>query len=148
LCNPDNVNVYLRSQSFPEEDLPLTEEWYSTKYSVSVLTPDLLGKMKNPNCEIKGKKMGLHPANNMIPKNFDILPPNEEFSNDPVMIKQWEDTDLWYKKDDETNRPKAFVYMKYYTTDCEFGTSLKGKVFALLWINMMKEYLREFLAAC
>ena len=63
------------------------------------------------------KKLGLPPANNLIPKNFDILEKNELYSVKPTLLKQWEDTDLWYKKDDKFERPKAIVSMKIYTND-------------------------------
>ena len=35
--------------------------------------------MKNANCDIKHKKLDFHPENKMIPKNFEIFPPNEKF---------------------------------------------------------------------
>lgn len=100
--------------------------------------------MTNPNCEIKSKKLGLPPANNLIPKNFDILPKNEECSKKPILLKQWDDTDLWYKKDDQFEKPKAHVNLKIYTSDCEYGQNAKARVFTTVWLNTFQEYLREF----
>lgn len=33
LCNPENVNIFMRSKTFQEECTE-TEEWYETKYKV------------------------------------------------------------------------------------------------------------------
>ena len=88
--------------------------------------------------------LDLPPANNLIPTNFDILPKNEEFSQKPQLIKQWEDTDLWYKKDDQFDRPKSQVSMKIYTNDCKLGRTIESRVFAHLWNNIQNEFLREF----
>ena len=104
--------------------------------------------MSNPKCVIKNKKLDFHPPNNMIPKNFDIYPENPEFSKQPILIKQWDDTDLWYKKDDEFKMPKAMISMKIFTTDCEFGTTLKGRVFSNIWNSIAGECMREFHSAC
>ena len=64
------------------------------------------------------------------------------------MIKKWEDTDLWYKKDDKFNMPKAIINMKLYTSDCGFGTTLNGRVFSTFWMNLASECMREFNASC
>jgi insulysin len=34
--------------------------------------------------------------------------------------------------------------MKMYTTDCDFGSSAEGRLFATVWMDVTKEYLREF----
>lgn len=80
----------------------------------------------------------------MVPKNFDILPKNEEYSAKPILLKQWDDTDLWYKKDDKFDRPKSEISMKIYTNDCELGTTLESRVFVNLWAHIQDEFLREF----
>jgi secreted Zn-dependent insulinase-like peptidase len=49
------------------------------------------------------------------------------------LLKQWENTDLWYKKDDKFLRPKAEVNLKLYTSDCDFGSSTEGRLFANVW---------------
>lgn len=87
----------------------------------------------HPNVEIKRKGLELPPKNNLIPKNFDILAKNKEYSSEPILLKQWDDTDLWYKKDDKFDRPKSEVSMKIYTNDCELGVTLESRVFVNLW---------------
>ena len=77
LCDPANFNIFLRSKSIEPECIE-TEEWYSTKHVIAPFSDQLLAKIKAPKCEIKSKKLDLPPANTLIPKNFDILPANEE----------------------------------------------------------------------
>jgi len=100
--------------------------------------------MSSPNCEIKDKKLDLPPKNNLIPKNFDILPKSENYSQVPQLLKQWPDADLWYKKDDKFNRPKAVIGMKLYTSDCQYGFNIDSKLFIYVWQQLASEYLREF----
>ena len=96
------MNIYLKSKSLENTDqVTETEEWYSTKYSVADFTDDIKAKIVTPKSEIKSKKLDLPPPNNLIPKNFDVLDPNESYSSKVQILKQWEDTDLWYKKDDK-----------------------------------------------
>ena len=85
LCNPLNLNIYLRSKSL-EEECTETEEWYSTKHVIAPFSEALLQKMNHPNCLITHKKLDLPPPNTLIPKNFDILPPNPEDSTEPKLI--------------------------------------------------------------
>lgn len=85
-------------------------EGYGTKYSISDLPQQLINKMQDPKCDEKSKKLGLPQPNKLIPKSFDILDANREFSKEPKLLKQWADcTDLWYKKDDRFKVPKTIV---------------------------------------
>ena len=128
------MNIFLRSKSFADtEHVNETEEWYSTKYSIAAFSDDLKSKIMTPKCEIKSKKLDLPRPNNLIPTNFDVLEANEAYSNKVQLLKQWDDTDLWYKKDDKFQRPKAVVNMKIYTDDCDFGLSHETRVFASVW---------------
>jgi len=34
--------------------------------------------------------------------------------------------------------------MKFYTSDCSFGKTSKGQIFAAIWIGVFKEFLKEF----
>ena len=113
----------LRSKTF-ENETDKTEEWYSTKYKTEDFSSSLLNRIVNPSVEIKRHKLELPPKNNLIPKNFDILPKDEEFSKEPKLINIGKDIDLWYKKDDKFDRPKSEVSMKIYTNDCNLGGSL------------------------
>lgn len=66
------------------------------------------------------------------------------------MIKQWDNTELWYKKDDKFQRPKSMVTMKVYTQNNDFSKSAEGRLFANIWKDSLDEYLQEFSyqAAC
>ena len=67
--------------------------------------------MEHPDPEISTKKLGLPPVNNLIPKDFSILEADPTYSSSPHLLQQWDDTDLWYKKDDKFNRPKAIAQL-------------------------------------
>jgi secreted Zn-dependent insulinase-like peptidase len=68
----------LRSKSFEgTEHVNETEEWMSTQYSVADFSDEMKTKILTPNCVITSKKLDLPPPNNLIPKNFDVLEPNE-----------------------------------------------------------------------
>jgi hypothetical protein len=81
----------------------------------------------------------------MIPKKFDIYPKEILYSEKPVFLMQWDDTDLWFKKDDKFQRPRTIVEMKIYTNDNGFGQTIKGRLFAHLWQRIVTDYMREFL---
>jgi secreted Zn-dependent insulinase-like peptidase len=103
--------------------------------------------MKNPQvAEDNGKKLSLPPYNPLIPKSFDIFDKKEEHSKQPFLLKKWEDsqTELWYKKDDKFERPKAIVSLQVYTNDCMYGPNPKARVFVHLWEEVFQEYFREF----
>jgi len=65
--------------------------------------------MTLPDPEVSDKQLGLPPVNNLIPEDFEILEPNDVYSSSAHLLHQWDDTDLWYKKDDKFGRPKAIV---------------------------------------
>ena len=78
--------------------------------------------MNNPNCQLKDKKLDFPLPNNLIAKNFSIIPKDEEKSLCPKLIKRWSKcTDLWSKKDDKFDRPKAMVNLRIYTNDCQWN---------------------------
>lgn len=79
LCNPAKMNIMLRSKSF-EGQTDQVEEWYGTQYKVEEVRQELLAKMQSPNLDLTETNLGLPNANNLIPKNFDILPKDPEFS--------------------------------------------------------------------
>ena len=143
LCKPDQVNIFLRSKDFAD-DVTETDEWFQTKYSVEPFSEQLLKAITEPHPELNTKKLDLPPPNNLIPKKYDVLDANEEYSAAPQLLKQWDDTDLWYKKDDKFGRPKAQVALKIYTADCNFGFTAQSRVFVKVWRAVLGEHLREF----
>jgi len=132
LCKPELCNITLSSKDF-DGKTDKAAPFFNTKYLIKDFDDELMNKLKNPACEIKDKKLGLPPPNNLIPKKFDIKPKNEAFSVKPVALKKDETGEYWYKKDDKFERPKAVVNSKVFTTDCEFGKTAEGRTFANLW---------------
>jgi len=106
MCEVERLNVFMQSKSF-EDVCTDTEYWMKTKYTVSPFTDDLKNLIKKPNCKISKKKLDLPPKNEFIPKNFDLLPKDEKLSAKPILLKQWDNVDLWFKKDDKFEMPKA-----------------------------------------
>lgn len=115
-----------------------------TKYCKAPYSDELLTIMKSPNVKYNQKKLDLPPSNHFIPKNLDVLAKQPELSTKPVLLKKWEDTDLWFMKDDKFERPKSIVNCRIYTNDCMFGLTDKGKIFANVWNSVLNETLREF----
>lgn len=119
----------MKSKSFDEADAKLeleTEYWYKTKHNVQKFSDALLKKMKEPACDVSKLKLDLPPENKLIPENLDVLAEDKENGTTKI-LKQWPDCDLWYQKDNKFERPKAYVNMKIYTKDDEYGTSPEKK---------------------
>jgi len=100
--------------------------------------------MLKPECRENGKLLDLPPKNTLLPKSFEIMDSDSSLSSKPALIQQWDESEMWYKKDDQFKKPKAFVSMKIYSNDCYFSESAKGKVFGDLWSSCLQESLREF----
>ena len=133
LCDPQNMNIVIYSQKF-EGQTESEAPWYKTKYSIAPFSEQLVGKLTNPNPKENSKPLGLPPHNKLIPKNFDILDKKEDHSKEPILLKQWgNDSELWYKKDDKFERPKAIVVTKFYSKDCNYGSDPEARVFTNLW---------------
>lgn len=118
----------------------MTDEWCGTRYSVAKIPLDLVKKIKLMGLvemELVESNLELPAPNTLIPKNLEILPKSAEFSTKPKLLKEWPDgTDLWYKKDDKFEVPKAIISMKLYTTDCQYGLDAKSRLFFDVWINV------------
>lgn len=136
IINPHNLNIYHRSKNFESkpELVPQEDRWYKTKYGKEKFSEKLLNLITNPNSKGSGKKhLDLPPANNLLPKNLDVLPVAQE-GDKPYLLQKWaDDTDLWFMKDDKFLRPKGIVSLKIYTGDCEFGMTPRGRVFVEVW---------------
>jgi secreted Zn-dependent insulinase-like peptidase len=139
LCDPANVLIFMRSKSF-EGQTDQVMEWYDTKYSINDFSDEFYKLMREPNCEITDKKLDLPPPNTLIAKNFDILPKDAAKAQKPKEIEEG----LWYKKDDQFNRPKSIVKLKVYTNDCLYQILPEARAFVNLWVAILDEYLGEF----
>ena len=94
----------------------------------------LINIMQTPSVDTSVKKLGLPPANNLIPTKFDILPEDLNLSNQPHILDKTTNSLLWYMKDDQFLQPKAYVAIKIY---CKIDEDPMGSVekrsFANLW---------------
>mmetsp|Transcript_1318 Transcript_1318/g.1693 ORF Transcript_1318/g.1693 Transcript_1318/m.1693 type:complete len:895 (-) Transcript_1318:261-2945(-) len=143
ICDPINCNVNLKSKSF-EGTTDQEAAHFKTKYSIAPFSDALLKRMKEPNCEIKDKKIDLPPPNNLIPTKFGIKPEDEAHAKTPILLKTNDAGEYWYKKDDKFKRPKAIVSCKIFTADNGFGKTVEARMFANVWKNIAEEHLREF----
>jgi len=144
LADPANTLIFLTSQSLDAATLPKKEKWYKIDYSQDKFTPEFMAKLRNPVVSENSKKLDLPPENTLLPTDFEILAKNQELSAKPFLLKQWNETDLWYQKDDRFDRPKGYVGAKIYTGDLNFGQTPLSRVFAEVWKGCLSEYLREF----
>lgn len=101
--------------------------------------------MMSPNVAMTGLKFDYPVKNDLIATDFNVLPPNMQLSDEPMLLMRWpECTDLWYKKDDKFERPKSIVDLNIYTNDCLWLQKPESRVFAEIWNKVINEYLREF----
>lgn len=121
IADPANTMCFINSQSFDNASLPLKEKWYNVDFSREKYGEELLNKMKKPVVADNGKNLDLPPVNTLLPKNFNVLATDAAISAKPTLLQQWEETDLWIKKDDRFNKPKALIACKIYTSDLYFG---------------------------
>jgi secreted Zn-dependent insulinase-like peptidase len=75
--------MYLISQSFEEDKLPITKNWYHFNYSSDKFSEEFLLKLQKPQIVDNGKKLDLPPVNSLIPTNFDVLPADAKLSAGP-----------------------------------------------------------------
>lgn len=122
----------------------MDQKWYKYKYSSEKYPAALLERFKNPQVKDNGKKLDLPPLNTLLPTNFDVLPNNEAHSQTVKLLQTWEDTEVWFKKDDEFKRPKGIVNLKMYSNDNSTSQTPEGRLFLEVWNECLQEYRREF----
>ena len=122
-----------------------TDQWFGTKYHTERFPIRLINKMNYPIVDEKKQKLGIPAKNYLIPTNFEILPRNEEYSQKPCLLKQWENTDLWYMKDDTFTKPITVISFKLYSNDCGYGNDMKTDLFIKVWKHVVTYYLRELM---
>jgi secreted Zn-dependent insulinase-like peptidase len=54
-----------------------------------------------------GKELALPVPNTLLPTKFDILPEQKDLSAKANLLQKWDNTELWYKKDDSTGDQRA-----------------------------------------
>jgi len=148
IADPANMICFVTSQSFEAESFPLKEKWYNIPFSKEKLSKELLDKLKKPVVADNGMKLDLPTPNTFLPKNFDVIKANSEFSKIPVLMFSdkntlWPGTDIWLKKDDKFDTPKATILCKIYTRDLHFGETPNARVFAIMWKECLESMMCE-----
>ena len=75
---------------------------------------------------------------------MDVLDSNPNLSQQPTLLQSWDDTEVWFMKDDKFKRPKGIVNLKFYTNDCSISKTTEGRLFLEVWNACLDEYKREF----
>lgn len=102
-----------------------------------------MGSLKAPQVNAS-MPLDLPPPNTLLPTNFDILADDAKLSEKPQLLQIWDDTEVWYKKDDNFKRPKGIVSLKLYSNDNQFTNTPKGRLFVEVWNQCLTEVTREF----
>ena len=136
----NNCNIYLTTQdNIGKTDLK--EKWYGTNFAKHEFDEVILGKIT----ETKNyQELTLPNKNKYLPDNVDLLPKNDEWSKDPIKIKDNSDHVIWYKKDDKFGQPKCQITLRIYKKKndlLEDSNSLK-QVYNDIWTDVYDELLR------
>jgi len=102
MASSENTLIFLSSKSFEGENME-KERWYNVPWMKEKYSTERIAAMKDtsaPDKSTNGLKLDLPPANDLLPKNFDILPNDPEQSAKPIRVIESDLVDLWYKKDD------------------------------------------------
>ena len=121
LADPKNTIICFASKTFTDESLPKKEHWYKIDYSAEKFTDEQVKLMSEPAVKENGKKLDLPPPNVLLPSKFEIHADSE--SKLTTFVKHWDESDLWFKKDDKFKKPKGNIAVKIYTNDLHFGTT-------------------------
>ena len=137
----ENLNIYFFSKSF-EKECNLTEPYYGAKYckeKLSITEEDI----NSYKCE---HNLDYPPANNFIPKNFDLLPPPEKISEYPEKIIDQKNIEAWYLQDTIFKQPKVCAVVQFITPKnlCDFS-ELKNALVAALLGKIVTTELNEYL---
>ena len=122
IADPANTQIYLTSKTLDDAMLPLHEKWYKIQYKTEKYDPTLMGSLKNPQVNTS-LPLDQPPPNTLFPTEFDILAQESKLSEKPQLLQVWDDTEVWYKKDDKFKRPKGIVSLKVYSNDHSFSST-------------------------
>jgi secreted Zn-dependent insulinase-like peptidase len=91
-----------------------------------------------------GLDLKLPPENELIPSKFYLIDLTNS-SDIPTLIQNWTDGQVWLKQDQIFKQPKAFIQLRVFTTDLDFGRNPRSYLFANLWKDMVKDNLQEYM---
>ena len=137
----DNLNIYFISNIF-EKECNLTEPHYGTKYCKEKIniTEEEINSYKNKHI------FDYPPVNDLIPKNFDILPPPEKINKYPEKIKSHKNIEVWHLQDTIFKIPKVYAIAQFITPEdlCNFS-EIKNRILSTLFDALITIELSEFI---
>lgn len=121
----------------------LKEPWYGVKYVKDNFSPSLLEKMLNPRIP-EGIKLSDPCLNTLFPNDLTVIPTSSGDLEVPTLVTNTDHIEAWNMKCTKFNIPTVIICDHIYTNDCEFVTSVEGRVFSHIWIRVIREYFREY----
>jgi insulysin len=146
----NNMNIYLSSKSFQENECDMTELWYKTKFSKTHFTDYNNGKIINlfrngidATTKIK-HTLDYPPENKFLPSNLELLPIEENPEKYPKTISETQNSILWYKKDNTFKLPKASVILQIYLNK-KILSNENYDLIASIWNSIFDNELKEII---
>jgi len=138
-----NMNVYLCSKEFTEDECNKTEPIYGTKFNKYPFPALLVTYFKARLHEFTLRhKLDYPPPNLFLPKSMDLfVPKNKEIH--PKLIQHHPNNRVWYKQDSKFNLPKAIVYLQIYFNAREYLTECETDTISHIWSKIIENALRE-----
>lgn len=130
---PQKMLIFISSKNFEKEGSMMYEMWMLTKFKIEFIDGDLLKAIQSPSVDLKGKSIDIPPENKLIPKKFEMVPFDEEYTGVPKFISEVKDTDVWFRQETKFRHPKGMVHMKLFTSDNGFGFFSESSVFSYVW---------------
>lgn len=90
-------------------------------------------------------KLGIPIKNTFFPKNLDRLDTDHDASSEVKIVFEDDSTRIIYKKDDKFLTRLILASDYFFVPTTFYDTTVEGKVFLELWVNVLNEYFREFL---
>ncbi|KAJ2609918.1 metalloprotease [Coemansia sp. RSA 1365] len=110
--NPQNYRVSIGAQSHSIVDCTEREKYYNVSYHLDTLPPSLSSEMP-----LNWKKLynfHLPMRNKFLPENTDVITkksPREEVQLAPTLLQLTNNTELWFKQDDQFLTPHGHIYL-------------------------------------
>lgn len=104
---PEEARIFVVGQDF-ESFCTDEEPWYKTKIKLSKIPEGLIKSWSNP--ESVCDKLKLPTPNELIASNFDLVERDPDNGEQPTILKDTKLGRVWYRQDDEFQRPKCNLY--------------------------------------
>lgn len=143
--HPDNFRLQLISQTFPG-DWDQKEKYYGTEYKIEKIPEDFLKEIRTAytsTTQDRLPELHLPGRNQFIPTNLEVEKKDVETpAIAPVLIRNDESVQAWFKKDDTFWVPKANVYT--VLRNPLPGVTAENAAKAKLYVELVKDALEEY----